>query len=127
MLARKWVRHILDDDALTRCLGDPEARLLVEWLVEQAEQLAEDATAGTIEHLWRRGRAISRFVALWCYEQAPAGAMQLAASERFTWPLPIAADDPCGLMQSILSWEGRYSSAWRRPRNGTTAPEAGDL
>ena len=31
--------QILDNDALTRGLADPEARMLIEWLVEQAERL----------------------------------------------------------------------------------------
>ena len=41
MLARGALNYILRNDALTRGLGDPEARILVEWLVEQAERLTE--------------------------------------------------------------------------------------
>jgi hypothetical protein len=99
-----WGR-ILDDEALTRGLGDPEARVLVEWLVEQADRAAgggEDVVAG----LCRRGRAISCFVRLWCHDRNRGAAIQLAAVERFGWPLPTERGvDPCELMQAILNWE----------------------
>ncbi|MBV9124983.1 MAG: hypothetical protein JO112_16640, partial [Planctomycetes bacterium] len=39
-LSKPFWSPILQDDALTRGLGDPEARVLVEWLVEQVERLA---------------------------------------------------------------------------------------
>jgi hypothetical protein len=102
---------ILDDDALTRGLGDPEARMLIEWLVEQAEaiqeeNLADNQARATVSRLCRRARSISRFVSLWVQDQRGA-ACQLAATERFSWPLPTSAVDPCDLMQEILSWEGR--------------------
>src|SRR5438132_8189550 len=45
MQANPLLHHILDDDALTRCLGDAEARVLVEWLVEQAELLGENSSS----------------------------------------------------------------------------------
>jgi hypothetical protein len=113
MLSKPALNHILDNDALTRGLGDAEARILVEWLVEQAERLADDATTPAIvttriERLCRRGRAIGRFVGLWCHAQARGAAGQLAAAERFTWPLPPAKADPCEIMQAILTWEATY-------------------
>jgi hypothetical protein len=116
MLAKPLLRQILHDEALTRHLNDPEARLLVEWLVERAERVA-DATASEgacregIARLCRRARFIGRFVGLWCHERARGAALQLAASERFDWPLPAAAVDPCDLMHSILVWEGRRLAA----------------
>jgi hypothetical protein len=111
ILGKPLLAPILMSDALTRGLADPEARILVEWLVEQAERLAsgpiEDAQIGRrVQQLCRRGRAISRFVTLWCHEHERGAACQLAASERFTWPLPSDRDiDPCELMQSILDCE----------------------
>jgi hypothetical protein len=109
MLARPLLRPILED-ALTRGLGDPEARVLVEWLVERAERLAgaggdEEAARGEIGRLCRRARAIGRFVYLWCLAREPGAACQLAAAERFPWPLPDGPADPCDLMQDILNWE----------------------
>ena len=104
--------QILDDEALTRGLGDPEARVLVEWLVEEAEWLEESAgdPAAEVRRLCRRARAVSRFVLLWCLRRDRAAAVQLAAVERFAWPLPDDADaDPCELMQCILGWEAEYS------------------
>jgi hypothetical protein len=109
MLARSVLNHILDDEALTRHLGDAEARLLVEWLVDQAERLGEtepsEGLLGEIHRLRRRGRAIARFVRLWCMEDQPGAAAQLAAGERFEWPLPDGPIDPCHLMQHIVDWE----------------------
>src|SRR5206468_447579 len=32
MLTKPFLKEVLDNDALTRGLGDPEARVLVEWL-----------------------------------------------------------------------------------------------
>jgi hypothetical protein len=104
---------ILSDEALTRALGDAEARVLIEWLVEHAEQLARTAAPGAaaeVRQLCRRGRAIARFVGLWSSGDR-AGASQLAAAERFAWPLPSTVGDPCELMQEIVSWEQRLISA----------------
>src|SRR5690348_3835463 len=94
------LRPILDDEALTRHLGDAEARMLVEWLVERAERGASVAA------LCRRARAISLFVGLWCYRGDRGAAGQLANAERFDWPLPHADIDPCTLMECILYYEG---------------------
>src|SRR5262245_66566525 len=61
------LRHVLRDEALTRGLGDIEARMLVEWLTDWTELLAEaarneDDAWSCVERLCRRGRAIGRFV-----------------------------------------------------------------
>ena len=119
MLPKPVLRPILENDALTRGLADPEARILVEWLVDQAEQVAGDACSEDIAHskvqvLCRKGRAIGRFVGLWCHAQSPGAAGQLAAAERFNWPLPAAADDPCEIMQAILDWETDHSGTVSR-------------
>jgi len=112
-LLKPILTHILDNDALTRGLGDPEARMLIEWLVDRAEQLAKQAESAELADqkvygLCRRGRAIGRFVGLWCHAHSPGPAGQLAAAERFTWPLPVNTDDPCEIMHSILSWEADH-------------------
>jgi hypothetical protein len=114
MLARPLLNCILEDDALTRRLGDPEARVLVEWLVERAERLAETLPEERIEEevrrLWRRGRGIARFVSLWCGNEGPGPAAQLAASEGFSWPFPAGPVDPCELMQDIVAQERRLAA-----------------
>ncbi|HZU36252.1 MAG TPA: hypothetical protein VFA18_10100 [Gemmataceae bacterium] len=115
MLAKPLLAPILTNDALTRGLADPEARILIEWLVEQAERFAgSPASEGEILHrvhkLCRRGRAIGRFVMLWCHHRQRGAACQLAAAERFPWPLPTdRLIDPCELMQGILDCEGLMS------------------
>ena len=100
--------QVLDDEALTRGLGDAEARVLVEWLVDEVERLEQTrADAGPeVRRLRRRARALSHFVLLWCIRRDRGAAVQLAAVERFAWPLPDDAEaDACELMQQILGWE----------------------
>ncbi len=116
MLTKPFLSQVLGNDALTRGLGDPEARVLVEWLVEQVERQVGDADTealaqAEVQRLYRRARAIGRFVDLWCHFQARGAAGQLAAAERFTWPLPEAEADPCELMQNIVDWETRQLEA----------------
>jgi hypothetical protein len=108
MLPKHLLAPILDNDALTRGLGDAEARMLVEWLVGEADRHAAGAgDAGAAEREVRRlcrwARGISRFVYLWCYEERHGAAIQLAASERFQWPLPATWMEPCELMEQILT------------------------
>lgn len=110
MLPRAILDHVFDDEGLTRHLGDAEARVLIEWLVEQAEGLGkepmpEEAIVGEVRKLCRRGRAISRFVQLWALQDEHGAACQLAASERFDWPLPDGPIEACQLMQEITWWE----------------------
>ncbi len=118
MQARQLLSHILDDDALTRGLGDEEARVLVEWLVDEAEHLAEadppdpQAEAQVIR-LCRRARAISRFVELWCHRGLTGPAGQLANASAFDWPLPQADVDPCDLMRHIVRHEQRQRAEAR--------------
>jgi hypothetical protein len=116
MATNQLVSDVLHDEALTRGLADPEARMLVEWLVDHIErigasQFEDDDAHARARRLYRRGRAISRFVRLWCHGGAAGAALQLAGSERFTWPLPSTSVDPCELMESILDWENQGQAA----------------
>ena len=123
MVANPLLNFILSDERLTRGLGDAEARVLVEWLVEQAEELTRTASAAeadrAVRWLCRRSRAVAHFVRLWCHDRARGAAGQLAAAERFAWPLPPAGADPCDLMQTIVSWEG--DQFWQRRRASAAA------
>ncbi len=110
MQVKPLLGFILRNDALTRGLADPEARMLVEWLVDQAERLArvmttEGAALTEIRRLCRRARAIGCFVNLWCHQRECGAAIQLAGAERFPWPLPTHSVDPCELMHQILGCE----------------------
>lgn len=102
MLLKSHLDSILYNERLTRGLDDAEARMLVEWLVERTEArpAADDCARGLV-----RARAIARFVSLWCYEGCYGAALQLAAAERFPWPLPTEPMEPCDLMHDILMWE----------------------
>src|SRR5438105_1169728 len=94
---------ILHNEPLTRGLGDAEARMLIEWLVERTEALyAREPCQQRVRDLTlrrcRHARSLARFVRLWCEEQAYGAALQLAATERFRWPLPIQSMEACDLM-----------------------------
>lgn len=112
--ADPFIRGVLWDESMTRGLGDEEARMLVEWVVDWAELLAEaarsDADADNlVTRLRRRARAIGRFVNLWCEQRARGPAVQLAGVERFSWPLPTDPDIEAGdLMHAILTWENQH-------------------
>jgi hypothetical protein len=125
-LTKPLLNHILDNDLLTRNLGDPEARMLVEWLVDQAERIAANACSDVaaqkqVEILCRRGRAIGRFVGLWSQPRSRGAAGQLAVAEGFTWPLPPPIAEPCEIMQSILVWEADHA------RNPSAPAESSSL
>jgi hypothetical protein len=111
MDAERFISRILDDEGLTSGLNDPEARLLVEWLVDQVERIAgpatdEDSAWNQVGALCRHARAIRRFVELWCLSGDHGAAAQLAAAERFTWPLPVSDEnDAFDVLQAILNWE----------------------
>jgi hypothetical protein len=123
MVANPLLHRIVSDERLTRGLGDAEARVLVEWLVEQTEELMrteqEERVEPSVSWLCLRGRAVAHFVRLWCLDKARGAAGQLAAAERFAWPLPDADADPCELMQRIVGWEGEQF--WQRQRAGAAA------
>jgi hypothetical protein len=104
------LNRVLDDEAITRGLGDAEARVLVEWLVERTERLEDndsDLDADLeVQRLCRQARAVARFVQLWCHHRARGAALQLAAVERFGWPFPEEMDiDAYDLMRAIIEWE----------------------
>jgi hypothetical protein len=112
MVSKALLNRIFANESLTRGLCDPEARILVEWLVEQADRIAlrapaddPEASSRAVEQLCHRARGLSRFVQLWCHRRQRGAAIQLAATERYQWPLPNDTLDPCELMYSILSCE----------------------
>lgn len=101
MLAKAVLSDIARNEALTRGLADPEARILMDWLIGRVES----SGAGWIDPWCKRARSIARFVRYWCHEQNWGAACQLAAAERFHWPLPTRVMDPCDLMEGILEHE----------------------
>ncbi len=116
MAPKPLLHPILVNEALTRGLADPEARLLVEWLVDQVELLSSQEPSqfvlnAQVHQLCHRARSVSRFVQLWCHLNARGAACQLAATERFAWPLPTEAVDPYELMRDILDWEAEQTGA----------------
>jgi hypothetical protein len=125
MRVHSLLEPILGDDTLTRGLGDAEARVLIEWLVERAEELAQSADHAeadqALRQLLRRARGIARFVRLWCLDQDHGAAVQLAATERFTWPWPDTRLEAWDLMQAIVVWETAQMDelkSWALARQG---------
>ena len=117
-LTKPLLSRILGNDSLTRGLGDPEARMLVEWLVDQAERMVDHAPSERsaqeqVENLCRRGRGIGRFVGLWNQPRGRGAAGQLAVAEGFTWPFPSPTADPCEIMQAVLVWEANHAPSSR--------------
>jgi hypothetical protein len=109
--AEALVSRVLDDEGITAGLNDPEARVLIEWLVEQVERISAgeadpDAAGRRVEALCKRARLIRKFVTLWCHRQDHGAAAQFAATERLGWPLPTSDNlDPCEVMLPILACE----------------------
>jgi hypothetical protein len=106
------VRHILRDEAVTRGLGDVEARMIVEWLADRAERVAvevptEAAGWAAVRAMCRRARGIACFVRLWADPTSRGPAAQLAAAEQMPWPLPAGDADPGEVMSAILAWTDR--------------------
>jgi hypothetical protein len=111
MLSTQMVRRVLRDDAVTRGLGDMEARLIVEWLADRAEHLAAtrpeaEAWAG-LSRVSRLARVVARFVRLWADPESRGAAAQLATAERMGWPLPAGDADADLLTADILAWLDR--------------------
>ena len=108
MLARAFLDPILFDDRLTAALGDAEARLLVEFLVDQAERLEglqpDEAVHQAVARLCKRGRVLGRVVRLWSDQQCVA-ATQLAACEGLAEALPTRRLDGCRLMERLIAVE----------------------
>jgi hypothetical protein len=112
MQSTPLVRHILRDEAVTRGLGDVEARMIVDWLADRAEQIAaahahEPAAWTAVRDVCRRARAIACFVRLWAVPRSRGAAIQLAAAERMWWPFPAGDVEAGELMEGILAWEDR--------------------
>lgn len=117
--AELLVSRVLADEALTAGLNDPEARMLIEWLVDRVEAISAAAgqaerAAAHVEDLCRQARRIRRFVVLWCHRHDHAAACQLAAVERLPWPLPPSdVQEPCEVMSRLLEAEqSRWPQAW---------------
>jgi hypothetical protein len=108
MLARAFLDPILFDDRLTASLGDAEARLLVEFLVDQAERLEglrpDEAVHRAVARLCLRGRVLGRVVRLW-HDHECMAATQLAASEGLAEALPNRRVDGCRLMERLIAVE----------------------
>jgi hypothetical protein len=115
MLARSFLDPILSDDRLTDPLGDAEARLLIEFLVDEAERLEglepDDALRAEVARLCRRGRVMTRVVRLWCHDRQRGAATQLAASEGMAEALPSRPVDGCGLMERLIALEIAHRAA----------------
>ncbi len=115
MASAALVVGLARDESMTRGLGDIEAQLLVTWATDWAELLADAARSEIdaerlVARLLLRAKAIARFVQLWFAPRGRPAAIQLAASERFEWPLPDESElmSSVELMEHILNWENQH-------------------
>ena len=58
--------------------------------------------------LHRKAKAISKFVVLWSNDRSKGGALQLAATERFQFPIPEEDCEADEAMARILKWETEH-------------------
>jgi hypothetical protein len=111
MVADVCIDQVMHDDRLTHGLADPEARVLVEWLVNLAESIP---TTGLMESdqqvawniCYRRAKVLRQFVSLWCYRGRPDAAIQLAASEGLSEYLPDSSvEEAVDVMLTMIKQE----------------------
>ncbi len=112
MQSTPLVRHILREESVTRGLGDVEARMIVDWLADRAERIADEAPTeaaawAILRATCRKARAISCFIRLWFEPDSRGAAIQMAAAERAPWPFPSSDMDPGEAMGEILAWTDR--------------------
>jgi hypothetical protein len=86
--------------------------MLVEWLADRAERIAETcanelAAWAEVRSRCRQARVIGSFVRLWTTPESRGSALQLAGAERLPWPLPAGDVEPIELMGEILTWIDR--------------------
>lgn len=114
MLARAQLNRVLNDESLTRSLGDEEASILVEWLADAADRVPAappEAADAHVAALCRRGRVLARIVRLWCYEGQKGAAAQLALCEGLTQALPSGPAAPYDLMRKLIVYEAARRAA----------------
>ena len=114
MVAENCIHQVMRDERITYGLADPEARVLVEWLVHKAEtipdsELQQEDQVYAWELCYRRAKVLRQFVALWCYRGRPEAAIQLAASEGMADYLPDSSvEEPVDVMLSMMKQEPYY-------------------
>lgn len=111
MVAEQYIHQVMRDDRITHGLADPEARVLIEWLVNKAEvipdtELEPQDQVYAWELCYRRAKVLRQFVSLWCYRGRPEAAIQLAASEGMADYLPDASvEEPVDIMLTMMKQE----------------------
>lgn len=111
MVAENCIHQVMRDDRITHGLADPEARVLVEWLVNKAETIPDTELESqdkiyAWELCYRRAKVLRQCVSLWCYRGRPEAAIQLAASEGMADYLPDGSvEEPVDVMLSLMRQE----------------------
>lgn len=111
MVAENCIHQVMRDDRITYGLADPEARVLIEWLVSKAETIPDtnlepEDQVYAWELCYRRAKVLRQFVSLWCYRGRPEAAIQLAASEGMADYLPAASvEEPVDIMLTMMKQE----------------------
>jgi hypothetical protein len=114
MMTTECIQQVMHDERITYGLADPEARVLVEWLVNKAESIPEsDLREEDMQCAWelcyRRAKVLRQIVSLWCYRGRPEAAIQLAASEGMSEFLPDGSvEEPVDIMLTLMKQEPYY-------------------
>lgn len=111
MCSTALVNYVLRDEGITRGLDDIEARMIVEWLTDRAENLGvthdEPNAWPELKRHIHRARVVARFVQLWAKPNSRGAAMQLITAERLNWPLPSGDIDAGALTEEIIAYLDR--------------------
>ncbi len=109
------VRLITSPDALGLGVEDCVARILVEWLESECQQLpeaSEEETLFRMKELQMHARGILRFCQMWNEPTTRPGAIQLWATQRWGFRLPKGPASLWDLLGKATCW--RPSRSKRR-------------
>lgn len=110
---RRFVERILDDEALTDGLADPEGKLVLEWAVAVIERQVASASnneeaAAITNTVRKRGRTISRCILAACEDEDTERTQQLLAELGHAGrSLPIGAERFQEVTRQLIEWEER--------------------
>jgi len=108
LLTPSLIRRITSAEAVFRGLDEPAIRVLVEWLESECaclpETLSDQELDLQVEAILTHARGIARFARLWNDEATRPGAVQLWATQRWGFPLPMGPVQFLDLLQKATSW-----------------------
>lgn len=111
MNIKKHIERVLDDEGLTSGLADPEAKVLMDWLVHNLEaklpRTKSDAAARELTKTEAaRARRLAAIIDKICYNDDRAAAERLWNAAGRTQALnTLPAADPVAVARQLIQWE----------------------